>query len=226
MTQHILIIDDESSVRDAFCLALETKGYVVTTATDGLVGVEMAKSHRPDLVFLDLKMPGIDGVETLKRLKAHDPTINVYIVTAFAREFLTQLAQARSEGYVFEVATKPLNSHQIRQIVAAVLGTSVDNDVKFVLTLYISSHESATDILINNLREALRESLPAESWLLNVVDVLTMPEKAIANDIFTTPTLVRELPEPIVKLLGNVATLPTMMAVVTRLNHYTATLVV
>ncbi len=199
---------------------------MVDTAADGLAGVEMAKRQRPDLVFLDLKMPGIDGVETLKRLKLLDTTIKIHIVTAFAKEFLAQLAQARSEGCVFEIATKPLNSYQIRQIAAAVLEVSSANDVKFVLTLYIASHESAVDSLVKNLRMTLRESLPAESWILNVVDVLTAPEKAIANDIFTTPTLVRELPEPVVKLLGDIAATPTMMAVITRLNHYTATMVV
>ncbi len=226
MAKRILVIDDEAPVREGFSLALEAAGYQVELAADGLTGIEMAKRQRPDLVFLDLKMPDIDGVETLKRLNAIDATINVHIVTAFANDYLTQLAEARTQGCNFEIASKPLNSDQIRQIATAVLGVANENDVKFVLTLYLSNHESITDGIISELRSTLRATLPPNNWILNVVDVLTMPEKAIANDIFTTPTLVRELPEPVVKLLGDISSMPKVMAIVTRLNHYTATLVV
>ncbi|POZ50578.1 response regulator [Methylovulum psychrotolerans] len=226
MVKHILVIDDEESVRDAYCLALESAGYKVEQAADGLAGLEAAKRKRPDMVFLDLKMPGIDGVETLKRLNAIDDTLRVHIVTAFVKEYMEELSKARAEGCSFEIAAKPLDSNLIRQIAAATVGTSKDNTVKFVLTLYLANHESVTDKLITNMRSALRETLPEGCWVLNVVDVLAMPEKALANDVFTTPTLVRELPEPVVKLLGNIAAMPQVMAIVTRLNHYTATLVV
>lgn len=226
MAKHILVIDDEESVRDAYCLALRSAGYNVEVAEDGLTGIDAAKRKRPDMVFLDLKMPGIDGVETLRRLKAMDETLRIHIVTAFVKEYMDELAKARAEGFTFEVAAKPLDSNMIRQIVAATLGTASEHSVKFVLTLYIANHESVTDHLITNLRAALRESLDEGCWALNVVDVLAMPEKALANDVFTTPTLVRELPEPVVKLLGNIAAMPQVMAIVTRLNHYTATLVV
>lgn len=226
MAKNILVIDDEESVRDAYCLTLEAAGYEVVQAADGLSGLEAAKRKRPDMVFLDLKMPGIDGVETLKRLKAFDSSIHVHIVTAFSKDYMVDLAKARAEGCTFEVASKPLSADLIRQIATATLGVVQDDSVKFVLTLYLANHESITDSLISDLRAALRETLPVGCWVLNVVDVLTMPEKALANDIFTTPTLVRELPEPVVKLLGNIATMPKVMAIVTRLNHYTATLVV
>lgn len=226
MTKRILIIDDEESVRDAYCLALEAAGYEVEQAENGLAGLEAVQRKRPDLIFLDLRMPGMDGVETLRRMKAIDPSLYVQIVTAFANDYMQHLAEARAEGLSFEVATKPLNSEQIRQIALSVLGMAQADDVKFVLTLYLASHESVTDSLISSLRSALRETLAEGCWVLNVVDVLTMPEKALANDIFTTPTLVRELPEPVVKLLGNIASMPKVMAIVTRLNHYTATMVV
>lgn len=226
MSKNILVIDDEESVRDAYCLALESAGYIVEQASNGLDGINAARCKRPDMIFLDLKMPGIDGVETLKRLREIDSTIHVYIITAFIKEYLDELTKARDEGCIFEVAAKPLNSDMIRQIATATLGVANEASVKFVLTLYIANHESVTDALILNLRAALRDSLQDGCWMLNVVDVLMMPEKALANDVFTTPTLVRELPEPVVKLLGNIAAMPKVMAIVTRINHYTATLVV
>lgn len=224
--KNILVIDDEESVRDAYSLTLEAAGYHVDLAEDGLAGLDAVRRKRPDMIFLDLNMPGIDGIETLKRLHEIDATISVHIVTAFSKNYMEELAKARAEGCKFEVAAKPLSSELIRQIASATLGATDANAVKFVLTLYIANHESVTDMLITDLRQALRETLPEGCWFLNVVDVLAMPEKALANDVFTTPTLVRELPEPVVKLLGNIAAMPRVMAIVTRLNHYTATLVV
>lgn len=117
MTKYILIIDDDDGVRDAFDLALSALGYDIETAADGLSGIAAAARRRPDLIFLDLKMPGIDGVETLRRLAVlHTPPAPVYIVTAFARDFLAQLKQARDEKLAFQIAAKPLNAEQIREV--------------------------------------------------------------------------------------------------------------
>lgn len=122
--KNILVIDDDRAVRDAFELALGDEGYTVRLAEDGLNGVERARQQRPDLVFLDLKMPGIDGVETLRRLLACDPSIKVYIVTAFAQEYMTGLAQAKQDGLRFQLAAKPLSPQQIRLVTQAALASS------------------------------------------------------------------------------------------------------
>lgn len=122
--KHILVIDDDRAVRDAFELALGDEGHTVRLAEDGLSGVNMARQQRPDLVFLDLKMPGIDGVETLRRLLAYDHSIKVYIVTAFAQEYMSGLAQAKQDGLRFQLAAKPLSPHQIRLVTQAALATS------------------------------------------------------------------------------------------------------
>ena len=80
MTQNIVVIDDDAAVRGSFQLVLEEMGFTVRLAENGLQGVELAKIMRPDLIFLDLKMPGIDGVETMRRLLALDSTLKIYIV--------------------------------------------------------------------------------------------------------------------------------------------------
>lgn len=116
MTSNILIIDDDPAVRGAFKLILEEDKFSVREAENGLQGIEMALAERPDLIFLDLRMPGIDGVETLRRLKAIDETLNIYIVTAFATEYMDQLKDIHEEGFQFELASKPLSSVQIRNI--------------------------------------------------------------------------------------------------------------
>ena len=120
MTKYILVIDDEESVRDAYCLALDMQ-YIVEVVSNGLDGINSVKLKRPDLIFLDFKMPGISGVETLKRLQKIDPTIPVFIITAFIKEHLDEIIKARNEGCVFDIAGKPLNSYMIRQFVMAKL---------------------------------------------------------------------------------------------------------
>lgn len=122
MSKSILVIDDERAVRDSFELALMDEGYEIRTAENGLDGLAAIEEKRPDLILLDLKMPGMNGVEVLRRIKAIDETISVHIVTAFQREFMEELRTASAEGLEFEVISKPLNSKQIRLIIKAKLG--------------------------------------------------------------------------------------------------------
>lgn len=121
MAKRILVVDDEPSVRDAFELALDGLDYEVITACDGVEGVEQVKANVPDLIFLDLKMPRMNGIEALRQIKTHSPDVPVYIVTAFQKEFMAELSQVAQEGYKFDIAQKPLTGAQIREIVASFL---------------------------------------------------------------------------------------------------------
>jgi CheY-like chemotaxis protein len=118
----VMVVDDDESVRDAFFLALVDEPYRVVVCSSGDEAIEAAKNGRPDLVFLDLKMPGKDGVETMRGLFAVDPTMRVYVVTAFAEEFMDRLRDARNSGLTFQIVSKPINDEQIRLIAAATLG--------------------------------------------------------------------------------------------------------
>ena len=118
----ILVIDDDEAVREGYTLALEDLPYDIQVAADGEEGLAMAAASRPDLVFLDLKMPGMDGVETLHRLGELHDDLSVYIVTAFANEYMDRLREARDEGLKFQVAAKPLNGEQIQVIAQVNLG--------------------------------------------------------------------------------------------------------
>jgi len=123
MTYEILVIDDEEGVRDAFTLALALEPiYRVRAAESGEAGLSMAREQRPDLIFLDLNMPKMSGVEVMRTLLAEDPTLRIYIVTAFHREFMEELRDARDSGLMFDLARKPLGAEQIRTVVHGVLG--------------------------------------------------------------------------------------------------------
>jgi len=121
MTQRVLVIDDEEGIRDAFELALDNLGYTVETAGSGEEGLRKALARRPDLVFLDMKMPGMDGVETLRRLQGYYPDLPVYIVTAFYEDYMQPLKDVVDQGLEFQVAKKPLEHAEIRAVVQAIL---------------------------------------------------------------------------------------------------------
>lgn len=117
----ILVIDDDDAVRDSFIAALDYRDYAPTGVGSGLAGIESATREKPDLVFLDLKMPGMSGVETLAALRALYPELPIYLVTGFYGEFLEPLKTLRGRGVLFELARKPLTVSEIRAIAEGVL---------------------------------------------------------------------------------------------------------
>jgi two-component system response regulator PilR (NtrC family) len=80
---HILVVDDEPDVREIFQLALRRKGHQVTLASTGESAVEQAGQSRFDLAFVDVAMPGMDGVETVRQLKSVSPETSVVMITGF-----------------------------------------------------------------------------------------------------------------------------------------------
>jgi len=81
----ILIVDDEQSIVKTIQAYLEEQGYTVQTASDGLTALKAARAFRPDLIVLDIMLPGLDGIEVLKRLR-HESDVYVLMLTARADE--------------------------------------------------------------------------------------------------------------------------------------------
>ncbi len=77
----ILIIDDEAIMRESIAVYLEDSGYAVSEAADGQAGLERFATLKPDLVLLDLRMPGMDGLEVLSEIGQSDPDVPVIVVT-------------------------------------------------------------------------------------------------------------------------------------------------
>lgn len=90
----ILIIDDEAPILNMFRLFLEFYGFNVLTADNGEKGLEVFGKEKPPVVFLDLKMPGIDGFEVLRRIKKTTPETDVIVITGHGDEELEKKARS------------------------------------------------------------------------------------------------------------------------------------
>lgn len=130
MIPRILVIDDEERMCWALERALSHEGYQVATSTRGLQGIEMALEIEPSTVILDLKMPDIDGIEVLKRLKSINPHIPVIIITAHGTiETAIEAMKIGATDYI----TKPFKLDELKILVKQSLHlSSLENEVNFL----------------------------------------------------------------------------------------------
>jgi PAS domain S-box-containing protein len=102
----ILVVDDEADLRDILKIYLEELGYVVGTAPNGEVGLERFRDQRPPIVMTDIKMPGMDGIDLLQRIKQEDPETEVIMITGHGDMDLA-IKSLKLEATDF--ITKPIN---------------------------------------------------------------------------------------------------------------------
>lgn len=84
MSKHILVIDDDANIRALLELELSDAGYQISTADSALAGLQLLKSSTYDLVILDIKMPGMDGIEALEKIVATKKGLPVIIHSAYS----------------------------------------------------------------------------------------------------------------------------------------------
>jgi len=112
--KRILVVDDEQRICDAVKRALERSGYQVDTRLSALDALEAVRSGAPDMVICDIKMPGMDGMSLLERIKEHDPNIPVLMITGHASiESAVEAVRKGAQEYI----TKPFSPAQIRFLV-------------------------------------------------------------------------------------------------------------
>jgi two-component system response regulator (stage 0 sporulation protein F) len=112
--EKILIVDDQFGIRILLNEVLQKEGYKTFQAANGVQALEITKKHSPDLVLLDMKIPGMDGIEILKRMKEIDPEIRVIIMTAYGE--LDMIQEAKDLGAITHFA-KPFDIDDIRSAV-------------------------------------------------------------------------------------------------------------
>ena len=102
----VLVIDDDDQLRKSFCKLLKEEKYAVISAASGEAGIEIVKQNVLDLVILDLRLPGINGMETFKRIKKIDSKLPVIIITAYGT---TQIAIEATKIGAYDYVLKPFD---------------------------------------------------------------------------------------------------------------------
>ena len=114
----ILIVDDEKKICDVFSRMMTREGYSVLKATSGRKALKIVEEHTPHIIFLDIKMPELDGMEVLKQIKRLNPDIVVVILTAYGG--MKRVIEATRLG-AFDYLTKPFNIDKIKIIIEKAL---------------------------------------------------------------------------------------------------------
>lgn len=109
----VLVIDDEEIVLDSCMQILSSGDYMIKTADNGLLGIQMVEEFQPDIIFVDLKMPGISGFEVIEKIQGIDPTIVTIVITGFAT--INSAVEAMQKG-AFDFLPKPFTPDELRLI--------------------------------------------------------------------------------------------------------------
>lgn len=113
-SRSILVVDDDPMLRDLLVKTLEAIGHRSEAAADGAQALELLRQQRYDVVISDIKMPGMDGVELLRQVRAEYPGLPVLFISGFATAEL--LGRAQPDGFL----TKPFRIHHVEDIIAKV----------------------------------------------------------------------------------------------------------
>jgi len=106
----ILVVDDDPTVRALLATLLETRGHVVEQAPDGRSALDRLAHLKPDLVFLDLQMPGVSGMEVLSTIRELHPRLPVVVISGWADE---ELARESLQAGAYEFLAKPFDLQAI-----------------------------------------------------------------------------------------------------------------
>jgi DNA-binding NtrC family response regulator len=142
MTEKVLLVDDEEEFVETLAERMRTRGMEVSTTNSGADALELVEDESFDVVVLDLKMPGIDGLEALKRIKQRRPDIQVVLLTGYAT--VEKGVEAIKEG-ALEFLEKPVDIASLTEAIHKAKAT------KMVL-------------LEKETEERIREILHHKSW--------------------------------------------------------------
>lgn len=113
----ILVVDDEENIRELYRVELSEEGYHVELAENGNQALSKFESFRPDLVTLDVIMPGMNGIEVLQRIREKNPSVPVLLLTAFG-DFRQDFKTWASDAYI----VKSADVSELKQTIRKLLG--------------------------------------------------------------------------------------------------------
>lgn len=139
---NVLIVDDDIEMTETLSDILEDSGYDVESANDGFKAIERVKARTFDVILIDIKMPGINGVETYKEIKSIRPEAAVMMMTAYSVEDL--VAEALREG-AYGVMYKPIDIAKVAEFIERIK--------KSALILIVDDDLSTCETLMDVLKE-------------------------------------------------------------------------
>jgi DNA-binding response OmpR family regulator len=160
-TQAILVVDDEKNIRLTLSQSLEPIGLPVETAVNGEEALQKLHAERFGLVFLDLKMPGIDGMAVLRRIKDHWPGTRVIIITAHGT--IESAVEAMKQGAV-DFIQKPFSPAEIRELTTQVLAREAldEGSVVDYHSLIELAKRYISDRAFGHARETTRKAIAVD----------------------------------------------------------------
>jgi DNA-binding NtrC family response regulator len=171
--RRILVVDDDAGIRTSLSRILRSSGHDLRMASDGFEAVEIAREFHPELVLLDIRMPGIDGVETFQRLRQETPAVAAIFMTAYSSS--DRSGEAEERGAI-RVLSKPLDLGGLLELVESTLGTTpvliADDDPAMVKSIARSLEAKGIAVqTATSLREAARV-------------LRQRPERVVIADVF------------------------------------------
>jgi DNA-binding NarL/FixJ family response regulator len=187
----VLIVDDHEVVREGLrrMLELENDIQIVGEAKDGEEAIEMAAELLPDVVTMDLKMPGMDGITATQEIKQRLPGINILILTLYAEDFVKQAIEAGASGYLLKDSDCEQISDAIHQVHGGFCPIAPSLTRELVMAFAQMSRSGRSSLLTRRQTEVLK--LIAEG----------MSSKEISGQLYiSTSTVKREIRQILNKL--------------------------
>ena len=206
MIKRILVIDDERAIGRGIVHAFNETDFQIDIATTGNKGLEMVEDRHYDMIFLDISLPDINGVEVLRKLRRKNKHLPVYLITAFYKEFSSTLKKAEKEGLDFEILQKPFYPEDIVMIAKTILKkakvSQKNNNEKWEFKFYVAG-QTEKSLTVADLLKSCLDDMLENQYSLEVIDLLLNPELAVVDNIFATPTFLKTEPLPIMSVIGN-----------------------
>jgi two-component system, NtrC family, nitrogen regulation response regulator NtrX len=161
----LLIVDDEPSIVQSLSGLLNDEGFEVATAGNGYEALQQIEFNAPDLVLLDIWMPGIDGLETLKEIKKSNPRIQVIMITGHGT--IETAVQATKLG-AYDFIEKPLNFEKVIVAVNNALNfRRLEEENRYLRKKTIEKHSiTGSSDSVRGLKEHIAAVAPTDSWVL------------------------------------------------------------
>jgi two-component system nitrogen regulation response regulator NtrX len=165
MFPSVLIVDDEPSILQSLSGLLSDEGFEVTTAANGYEALKIIDTESPDLVLLDIWMPGIDGIETLKEIKKGNPTIQVIIITGHGT--IETAVNATKLG-AYDLIEKPLSIDKVIVAINNALNfRRLEEENRYLRKKSLEKNSISGDSpKTRELKNNIAKAAPTDTWIL------------------------------------------------------------